>query len=238
MALKPKARRDLQNKVAIKLENVSTYYSGETKPAIRDVSLEIRVGDLVLISGPNGSGKTTLLETILGLLKPREGEVLLLGHSIPREASLVRKQCSYLPQDFMKPAGEPFSVKEVVAMGLSSIRPLGKLNQNDWEAVYEVLDIFGIRNLADRPFGRLSGGQQQKVMLARALVRKPSVLFLDEPFSALDKESRAYLSREILPDLVKKGITVLLVSHDVAYRPPDCNKIIYMKDGVVVRVEE
>jgi len=200
--------------------------------------LEIRVGDLVLISGPNGSGKTTLLETILGLLKPREGEVLLLGHSIPREASLVRKQCSYLPQDFMKPAGEPFSVKEVVAMGLSSIRPLGKLNQNDWEAVYEVLDIFGIRNLADRPFGRLSGGQQQKVMLARALVRKPSVLFLDEPFSALDKESRAYLSREILPDLVKKGITVLLVSHDVAYRPPDCNKIIYMKDGVVVRVEE
>jgi len=238
VALKPKARRDLQNKVAIKLENVSTYYSGETKPAIRDVSLEIRVGDLVLISGPNGSGKTTLLETILGLLKPREGEVLLLGHSIPREASLVRKQCSYLPQDFMKPAGEPFSVKEVVAMGLSSIRPLGKLNQNDWEAVYEVLDIFGIRNLADRPFGRLSGGQQQKVMLARALVRKPSVLFLDEPFSALDKESRAYLSREILPDLVKKGITVLLVSHDVAYRPPDCNKIIYMKDGVVVRVEE
>jgi len=238
VALKPKARRDLQNKVAIKLENVSTYYSGETKPAIRDVSLEIRVGDLVLISGPNGSGKTTLLETILGLLKPREGEVLLLGHSIPREASLVRKRCSYLPQDFMKPVGEPFSVKEVVAMGLSSIRPLGKLDQNDWEAVYEVLDIFGIRNLADRPFGRLSGGQQQKVMLARALVRKPSVLFLDEPFSALDKESRAYLSREILPDLVKKGITVLLVSHDVAYRPPDCNKIIYMKDGVVVRVEE
>jgi len=238
VAFKPKAGRDLQNKVAIKLENVSTYYSGETKPAIRDVSLEIRVGDLVLISGPNGSGKTTLLETILGLLKPREGEVLLLGHRIPKDASLVRKRCSYLPQDFMKPAGEPFSVKEVVAMGLSSIRPLGKLDQNDWEAVYEVLDVFRIRNLADRPFGRLSGGQQQKVMLARALVRKPSVLFLDEPFSALDKESRAYLSREILPDLVKKGTTVLLVSHDVAYRPPDCNKIIYMKDGVLVRVEE
>jgi len=238
VALKPETRRDLQNKIAIKLEKVSTYYSGETKPAIRDVSLEIRVGDLVLISGPNGSGKTTLLETILGLLKPRKGEILLLGHRIPREAPLVRRQCSYLPQDFMKPAGEPFSVKEVVAMGLSSIRPLGKLYQSDLEAVYGVLDVFGIRDLADRPFGRLSGGQQQKVMLARALVRKPRVLFLDEPFSALDKESRAFLSGEILPDLVRRGTTVLLVSHDITYKPQDCSKTVYLRDGIIVKVEE
>ncbi len=238
MALGQETGRDLQNQVAIKLENVSTYYSGETKPAIRDISLEILAGDLVLISGPNGSGKTTLLETILGLLKPRKGEILLLGHRMPKEAPLVRKQCSYLPQDFMKPVGEPFSVKEVVAMGLSSLRPLGKLDQTDWESVYEALDVFGIRNLADRPYGRLSGGQQQKVMLARALVRKPRALFLDEPFSALDKESRAFLSRKILPDLTKNGTTVLLVSHDITYKPPDCSKTIYMKNGIIVKVEE
>ncbi len=238
MALKHETRRNLQDKLAIRLDSVSTYYSGETKPAIKDISLEIHIGDLVLISGPNGSGKTTLLETILGLLKPKNGRVFLLGHKIPDEAHAARKKCSYLPQDFMKPAGEPFSVKEVVAMGLSSIRPLGKLNQEDWEAIYDVLDLFGIRELAERPFGRLSGGQQQKVMLARTLIRKPRVLFLDEPFSALDKESRAFLSQEILPELARKGATVLLVSHDVTFKPLECSKTVYMKDGAIVRMEE
>jgi len=237
VAVKSETRGDLQSELAIKLVNVSTYYSGETKPAIRDISLEIRAGDLVLISGPNGAGKTTLLETILGLLKPKKGRILLLGHEIPKEASLVRKMCSYLPQDFMKPAGEPFSVKEVVAMGLSPIRPLGKLNSADWEAVYDALEILGVKDLAERPFGRLSGGQQQKVMLARALIRKPKVLFLDEPFSSLDRESRAYLSEEVLPELVKKGTTVLLVSHDVTFKPSDCSMIVHMKDGVIVKVE-
>ncbi|HIE23029.1 MAG TPA: metal ABC transporter ATP-binding protein [Candidatus Korarchaeota archaeon] len=238
MALKPEARGRIRSEPAIKLINVSTYYSGETKPAIRDVSLEILSGDLVLISGPNGSGKTTLLETILGLLKPRKGEVLLLGHEIPREAILARKYCSYLPQDFMKPAGEPFSVKEVVAMGLSPLRPLGRLGPNDWEAVYEVLDLLGVKDMAERPFGRLSGGQQQKVMIARALVRKPKVLFLDEPFSALDKEARAFLSEEVLPELVRRETTVLLVSHDIAFKPSVCNKTVHMKDGKIVKVEE
>jgi ABC-type Mn2+/Zn2+ transport system ATPase subunit len=238
VALKPETRGHIRSEPAIKLVNVSTYYSGETKPAIRDVSLEILSGDLVLISGPNGSGKTTLLETILGLLKPRKGKVLLLGHEIPREAILARKHCSYLPQDFMKPAGEPFSVKEVVAMGLSPLRPLGRLSPDDWGAVYEVLDLLGVKDMAERPFGRLSGGQQQKVMIARALVRKPKVLFLDEPFSALDKETRAFLSEEVLPELVRRETTVLLVSHDIAFKPPDCNKTVHMKDGVIVKVEE
>ncbi|RLG39888.1 MAG: metal ABC transporter ATP-binding protein [Thermoproteota archaeon] len=238
MALKPETRGYLRSEHAIRLIKVSTYYSGETKPAIRDITLEFKEGDLALISGPNGSGKTTLLETILGLLKPKTGKVFLLGYEVPKMAALARKQCGYLPQDFMKPAGEPFSVKEVVAMGLSSIRPLGKLSLEDWDSVYEVLELLGIRDLANRPFGRLSGGQQQKVMLARALVRKPRVLLLDEPFSALDRESRAYLSEEIIPELVRRGTTVLLVSHDTTFRPPNCSKTIYMRDGIVVRVEE
>lgn len=207
------------------------------RPAIRNISLEVREGELVLISGPNGSGKTTLLETILGLLKPEKGKIYVLGYEIPEQAFLARKHCSYLPQDFMKPAGEPFSLKEVVAMGLSPMRPLGRLSQRDWDDVFRLLNLLGIRELAERPFGRLSGGQQQKAMLARALIRNPKLLLLDEPFSSLDMESRAQLSEQILPELVRRGTTVVMVSHDASFRPSICSKTVYMKEGRIVRIE-
>ncbi|HDD56567.1 MAG TPA: ATP-binding cassette domain-containing protein, partial [Nitrososphaeria archaeon] len=128
--------------------------------------------------GPNGAGKTTLLETILGLLKPRRGTVKIFGHDMRRKAQFIRKMCSYLPQDFMKDSDEPFLAKNVVAMGIASNRDFGKLEEEDWRMIYEALELVGMLKFSKRPIGKLSGGQQQKVMLARALVRKPKLLLL------------------------------------------------------------
>ncbi len=219
----------------VDLRGVSTYYSGEDKPAIGDVWLRIPPNTLTLITGPNGSGKTTLLETILGILKPRSGEVRLLGYEIPKMAYRARKMCGYLPQDFMKPPGEPFSAKEVVAMGLMSNRPFGRLSEGDKLQVMSVMETLGIEDLADRPFGRLSGGQQQKVMLARALVRKPKLLLLDEPFSSLDEDSRRFIAENLLPKFVEKG-TVIMVSHDISFRPRRCDIVVKMNSGRIVEV--
>ncbi|OYT25781.1 MAG: hypothetical protein B6U95_08605 [Thermofilum sp. ex4484_82] len=173
-------------RIAVELRDVATAYAGEKKPAIKNITLSIKKGEYVLITGPNGAGKTTLLETILGILKPCRGIVKVLGFDMSRKPYRARVFCSYVPQDFIKPPEEPFKVREVVAMGIASNKPLGKLSEKDWSFVDNALEMFGISDLKDRPIGRLSGGQQQKVFLARALCRKPEILLLDEPFSSLD----------------------------------------------------
>ena len=224
------------DRYAVELENVSTYYYGEKRPAIRDVSLRIPAGALVLITGPNGAGKTTLLETIIGILKARRGRIRVFDHEVPREAAKVRRMTSYVPQDFMKPPAEPFTAREVVAMGLSSMRPLGRLAESDWNRVDQVLELLGMSEHSEKPFGKLSGGQQQKIMIARALVRDPKLLLLDEPFSAVDRESRQLISRRIFPKLLNRGCTILFVSHhpEPGLLEPDI--IVELQEGVLRKV--
>ena len=223
---------------AVELIDVSTYYYGEKRPAITDINLKIPVNTLSLVVGPNGAGKTTLLETILGLLKPRRGRVKVFGYDMAKRAQLVRKMCSYLPQDFMKDSDEPFLVKDVVAMGIASNRDLGRLEEEDWRRVYEALELVGMLEFSERPIGKLSGGQQQRVMLARALARRPRLLLLDEPFSSLDRESRRSISENLLPDLVENGCTVIMVSHDLTFRPAICDLVVRMESGKIVEVAE
>jgi len=221
---------------AVELLNVSTRYHGEKRPAIKDITLRIPYNTFTLIAGPNGSGKTTLLETILGLLKPSKGAIKMLGYEVPREASKARSLCSYLPQDFMKPASEPFTAREVVAMGLSSRKPMGWLSEKDWTQVDRVLSLLGMLQYADKPFGKLSGGQQQKIMLARALVRGPKLLLLDEPFSAMDRESRSFIAKTVLPNLLGSGCTVILVSHIFDLELITPNLMVEMREGKIEEV--
>ena len=224
------------DRYAVELENVSTYYYGEKRPAIRDVSLRIPAGALVLITGPNGAGKTTLLETIIGILKARRGRIRVFDYEVPREAAKVRRMTSYVPQDFMKPPAEPFTAREVVAMGLSSMRPLGRLAESDWNRVDQVLELLGMSEHSEKPFGKLSGGQQQKIMIARALVRDPKLLLLDEPFSAVDRESRQLISRRIFPRLLNRGCTILFVSHHPEPGLLEPDVIVELQEGVLRKV--
>ena len=231
-------RLELRGAYAVELIDVSTYYYGEKRPAITDINLKIPVNTLSLVVGPNGAGKTTLLETILGLLKPRRGIVKVFGDDVAKRARFVRKMCSYLPQDFMRDSDEPFLVKDVVAMGIASNRDLGRLGEEDWRMVYEALELVGMLEFSERPIGKLSGGQQQKVMLARALIRRPKLLLLDEPFSSLDRDSRRSISENLLPSLVKGGCTVIMVSHDLTFRPAVCDLVVRMESGRIVEVAE
>jgi len=224
------------DRYAVELENVSTYYYGEKRPAIRNVSLRIPAGALVLITGPNGAGKTTLLETIIGILKARRGRIRVFDYEVPREAAKVRRMTSYVPQDFMKPPAEPFTAREVVAMGLSSLRPLGRLEESDWNRVDQVLELLGMSEHSEKPFGKLSGGQQQKIMIARALVRDPKLLLLDEPFSAVDRESRQLISRRIFPKLLNRGCTILFVSHHPEPGLLEPDVIVELQEGVLRKV--
>lgn len=221
--------------LVIKLDNVSTVYEGEKRPAIRDITLSIEEGEIVYIVGPNAAGKTTLLETINGLLPIFKGDVLVLGLDVRKYGRRVRCQIGYVPQDFMVDPGEPYRALDVVLMGrYGKIGFLGRLSREDKEKAIEAMRLLGIEDLANRPIGKLSGGQQQKVMIARALAKDPKILLLDEPFSNLDPESRGNLSR-LLESLNKeRNITTIIVTHDIQQIASSHNRTIVMNSGRIV----
>jgi len=221
----------------IRFDDAWVSYSGSDRPAIRDVSLEIREGELVLITGPNGAGKTTLLETSLGLLKPFMGEVYLLGvKTSSRKVIAARKSCSYVPQDFMKPPFETYTVMHVILLGFAPYKSIFEgMNRQDIERAERVAELLGIESLLDRPIGTLSGGQQQRVVIARALARRPKVVLLDEPFASLDRESRLIISNSLRSYVDEENATAVVVSHDVNPIMDAADTVVKMKDG---RIEE
>jgi zinc transport system ATP-binding protein len=184
-------------------------------PVLLDVSFAIRRGDFLALIGPNGSGKTTLVKIILGLLRPDRGEVTIMGE--PAARFKVRQKIGYVPQkatniDPIFPA----SVREVVAMAvLSHRKTLGMTKKKSETAIAGALRQVGMEDFGRAPVASLSGGQQQRVFIARALVTRPEILFLDEPTTGVDAptQDRFY---GMLDDLNKKeGMTIVLVTHDI-----------------------
>lgn len=228
------SRRDIRDNYVVLLENVHVVYYGETKPAIYDINFKVEYGEFVLITGPNGAGKTTLIETIVGLLKPYKGKIFVFGKDMTKNVYNVKKLIGYVPQDFIRKPEEPFLVREVIALALASYKSvLESFTREDWRKVHSVLRLLGIEDLAYKPIGKLSGGQQQKVMIARALVRNPKLLLIDEPFSNLDRESRVHVAN-ILNKLNENGVTVIMVSHDISIVPKACNRIVELKNGRIM----
>ena len=218
----------------IKLEGVSTVYEGESRPAVKDVSLTIKRNELVYIVGPNASGKTTLLETINGLLPPFKGKVTVFGLDIQKKGQKIRCQIGYVPQDFMVKPGEPYKAFDVVLMGrYGHIGFLQHPTEHDKQAALDAMKLIGIEDLADRPMGKLSGGQQQKVMLARALAKKPKILLLDEPFSNLDPDSRGQIPVLVTKLHREQDLTTLIVTHDIHHMLDSCSRVIVVSDGRV-----
>ena len=159
----------------IELKHITAGYGNKT--VLKDVSLTVGVQDFLGIIGPNGGGKTTLLKVILGLLRPKSGEILYYRDG--KEVSELK--IGYLPQLNHIDKKFPISVSEVVASGLASEKPRFKrLNLEQLERVEEVLEQMGLESLKKRPIGELSGGQLQRVLLGRSIVSRPQVLILDE----------------------------------------------------------
>ncbi len=210
----------------VELRNVYVAYSGSRKPTIKNVSLSFDSG-IYVITGPNGAGKTTLLETIIGLLKPYKGEAYLLGvNTKSRKIFKVRRKCSYVPQDFMKPPTEAYTGLDVIKLGLI-------FNRNGLKDVTEFAKKLNALDILEKPFGKLSGGQQQKIMILRALVRNPEILLLDEPFSSIDAESRDNLC-EILEDY--RDRLVVIVCHDTSIAKKIADHIVKMDGGKIVDI--
>ncbi|MBU7013915.1 MAG: ABC transporter ATP-binding protein [Theionarchaea archaeon] len=187
--------------------NVWVYY--DHSPQLEDVSLVVNDHDFLSIIGPNGAGKTTLLKVILGLIQPAKGSVTVFG-SPPK---IGRKQIGYVPQDIQFDSAFPISVFDVVLMG----RYKGLLSphsEEDKEVVMDALRTVEMAKFKDRRIGTLSGGEQQRVFLARALVRQPRLLLLDEPTASIDPDARKAFY-ELLTSL-KEKMAILLVTHDIS----------------------
>jgi len=219
----------------IKLADVSTVYEGERRPAIRDVNLTLERNELVYVVGPNAAGKTTLLETINGLLPVFRGKISVLGMNVQTQGRMVRCEIGYVPQDFMVEPGEPYTALDVVLMGrYGRIGALHRPEEKDREKAVEAMRLLGVEELADKPMGKLSGGQQQKVMLARAIAKEPKILLLDEPFSNLDPESK-----EKIPSLIRRlheenELTTIIVTHDIHNMLKQCRRAIVMINGRIL----
>jgi zinc/manganese transport system ATP-binding protein len=222
----------------IRLEEVSTTYEGERRPAVIDINLTLNEHELVYVVGPNAAGKTTLLETINGLLPTSRGRVFVLGLNVRVQGKDVRREIGYVPQDFMVEPGEPYTALDVVLMGrYGKIGVLHKPDEYDLEKAMEAMRLMGVDELANRPMGKLSGGQQQKVMIARTLAKEPKILLLDEPFSNLDPDSR-----EKVPVLIgqiheERNMITIIVTHDIHKILRRCRRVIVMNSGRIIADE-
>jgi iron complex transport system ATP-binding protein len=202
-------------------------------------SMEIPQGDFAGIIGTNGAGKTTLLKVCAGLIRPDAGSVMLDDNDLTRlggwRRCALRKRIGYIPQSAEYNADLPFSVREVVSMGRTSVRPmLVRLNAQDRAIVDRWIEAMGLTNRRDQTFRSLSGGEQQKVLIARAMAQEPRILMLDEPCASLDFDWRRQIS-ELVERLHREtGVTVLMVSHDTSVLPPTCRRILLLADGCLL----
>ncbi|OPX20523.1 MAG: hypothetical protein BZ151_03670 [Desulfobacca sp. 4484_104] len=200
--------------VAIRIRNL--YLKFNHQLILENINLEIQAGRFVGVLGPNGAGKSSLLKVILGLVKPSRGEVLVFGET-PHRLRRMRHLVGYLPQ---RPLGNPHfpvSALEVVLMGrYGHIGLIKRPGARDKEIARQNLERVGIAHLADRPIGELSGGEQQRVFIARALSAEPHLLLLDEPSVSLDVCSQDELYDLINSVKLELNLTVIMVSHDLA----------------------
>lgn len=194
---------------AIEINNLEVDYG--SIPALSKICLKVKPGEFLGIIGPNGGGKSTLLKSILGLQPPSSGEVLLFGKPPKKNRSLA----GYVPQVSSVDRGFPITLFEVILSGRlkPSPVPFFRYSAEDIEAVRDIIDRIGLSGLSDRRVSELSGGQFQKMLIARALVTEPKLLLLDEPTANVDAASGDQIF-SLLEELNKR-ITILLVTHDL-----------------------
>ncbi len=209
-----------EGETMIEVENV--FFSYNSKPVLEDLSFRVREGEFVAILGPNGAGKTTLLKLVLGLLKPERGRIKVFGYDTRKDKDKILEISGYLPQREYLHTDIPLKVYQVVSMPLKA-----KGKKVDKSSILKTLSIVGLEELYNANFSELSGGLQQRVLIARALIKKPRVLLLDEPFNGVDLPSQEKII-EILNSLSKENnVTVIAVVHNI-------NPLLHHVDKVIL----
>ncbi len=215
----------------ISFEHVSYAYAHSN--VLQDICLDIEAEEFFGVIGPNAAGKSTLLKLMLGLLKPDSGNISILGLT-PKQAS---KQIGYVPQHPAFPRNFPINVGEVVLMGrLGKHRRMGGFSHHDRDIALESLSVVEMADLALTPIKELSGGQLQRMLIARALSCEPEILVLDEPTANIDMQAE-----ENIFSLLKKyneDMTIIVVSHDIAFISAYVNRVACLNTTLVCHETE
>jgi len=241
------------NRSEFRLNGAGYRYPGRADWAVRDVTLTIAPGERIGLIGPNGSGKSTLLKLLSGFLRPQQGEVQLNGSPVESMAAWqLAQQVAVVPQSVQFIF--PFTVREIVAMGRLPRRLarseswknwLGGLpvsagwsaeGRDDRVAVQAALADMELEPIADRSVLELSGGERQKVLLARALAQHPAILLLDEPTAALDWHHQSVVYRRVRALNEEQGATVVLVSHDLNLAALFARRLVLLDGGRIRRI--
>lgn len=209
----------------LKVENIT--YGTKQKEILKGISLQVKQGEFVGVIGPNGSGKSTLLKNIYKMLTPKSGDILLDGKSLVKMSNRqMAERLAVVAQE--SEANFDFTVGEVVQMGrYPRKRLMEAANEQDREKVKESLQLVGMEDFLNRSFLTLSGGEKQRVLIARALAQETEMVILDEPTNHLDIGSQI----KTLSLLKHSGKTVLTTLHDLSLAARFCDRIYVLKDG-------
>lgn len=200
---------------------------------LHNVSMEVAEGETVAVLGANGSGKSTLIRTMVGIVPPSRGGVEIFGTDIHKRGSVPWSRMGYVPQRVATASGVPATALEVVRSGLLGPRSLwADRGPSAKRKALAALRAVGLENRANDHVQVFSGGQSQRVLIARALVRHPDLLILDEPLAGIDRDSREQLA-ETLEGLHRAGVTIVTVLHDLGELAPLIDHTVVLEDGHV-----
>jgi len=212
----------------LELDGVGVWLSG--REILDEVRFGVGPGELVGLIGANGAGKTTIFRVVLGLLAPTSGRVLIDGRPRPRR----NRSVGYVPQRITLDPDMPLRSRDLVALGLDGHRLGVSLpSRRRRELVDEMLDAVGAASFADARVGTLSGGEQQRVMIAHALVSRPKLLLLDEPLANLDLRSEQDVVELVARVAKEQGLAVLISAHDLNPLLPVVDRVVYVAQGHV-----
>lgn len=227
-----KANKSCLEGDAICVNGVTVTYGNVV--ALWQINLDVSRGEYLGIAGPNASGKTTLFKTILGLTKPVEGQVSIYGNLLKNLPKKTINKIAYVPQAHQIDQFFPAKVKDVVLMGRYGINFLGcPLKKDDHEKVNDELKFVGMLEQKDRPIGHLSGGQLQKVLIARSLVRQPEILLLDEPTSNLDFKITQEITELITKLHKERNLTVMTINHNLDLLRENIDRLVILNKRII-----
>ncbi len=220
--------------MAVNVINLS--YSYGTLPVLKNLTFSVPKGDFFIIIGPNGSGKTTLMKVISGILKPQKGRLEILNRSIGHyNLKALARTIAFVPQ--MVTVDFPFTVIEMVLMGRSPyLGMLGLEHEKDLEIAKQAIAFTGVEHLTHRKLDQLSGGELQRVFIARAICQEPDVILLDEPTASLDLAHQVRVMDLMEKLKSEKGVTVVMVSHDVNLAAMYGDRLLLLNEGQIVRL--
>lgn len=218
------------------LEVLSLYVSYNGHDVLQDVSLQVRPGEVLALIGPNGAGKSTLIRSLSGVIRPRLGRILVNGRDLGQFSTMERARClAVVPQARELPGA--YTVYQTVLLGRTPyLSWLGKAGERDEQAAWRALEQTHLSGLAQRRVGALSGGEQQRVLLARALAQETPILLMDEPTTHLDLEHQTSLLNLMRLQALDKGLAVLAALHDLNLASLYADRVALIADGRVQAV--